>query len=36
MLKDRRFWIGFLLAYALLSFAPQLSFNAMLGKKKMG
>jgi hypothetical protein len=25
MLRDKRFWIGFLLGYALLAFMPQLN-----------
>ena len=34
MLKDKKFWVGFLIAYALVSLAPALSFKALFGKKK--
>lgn len=34
MLKDKRFWVGFLLAYGLVSFAPAVSFKALFGKRK--
>lgn len=34
MLKDKKFWVGFLIAYALVSFVPALSFKTLFGKKK--
>lgn len=36
MLKDKRFWIGFLLGYALLVFMPSLNVMTKLGGKGKG
>lgn len=34
MLKNKTFWVGFLAAYVLVSFAPALSARALFGRKK--
>lgn len=34
MLKNKEFWIGFLIAYALVSFMPALGFSRLTGKRK--
>lgn len=36
MLKNKHFWIGFLIAYFLVSFVPATGLTAILGRKKKG
>lgn len=34
MLKSKEFWIGFLIAYALVSFMPSVGFSRLAGRRK--
>lgn len=36
MLKDKKFWIGFLVGYLLLSFMPNLGLHSLSMKRKNG